>query len=34
VTQQNETKKFLKNTLSEKNDSGGFSEEEFEACFS
>ena len=29
-----ETKLFVKNTLSEMNDSGEFSEEDFEACFS
>ena len=29
-----ETKKFVKNTLSEMNDSGEFSEEDFEACLS
>ena len=28
-----ETKKFVKNTLSEMNDSGEFSEADFEACF-
>jgi len=28
-----ETKKFVQNTLSEMNDSGEFSEDDFEACF-
>ena len=30
---KSETKKFVKNTLSEMNDNGEFSEADFEACF-
>ena len=30
---KDETKKFVKNTLSEMNDSGEFSEEDFDSCF-
>ena len=30
---KDETKKFVKNTLADMNDTGEFSEEDFEACF-
>ena len=30
---KDETKKFVKNTLNEMNDSGEFSEDDFDACF-